>query len=91
MLQELKWPLLEEQRKYSCLTMIYQIMNHLLDICWHSYIIMAQASTCGHSLHFLQLHCSFKVYVNSFPHTICDWNVLEVDPLQSPSIDAFKV
>ncbi len=62
MLQELKWPTLEEWRKQSRLAMMYQIMNHLVDICWHSYVTTAQSSTHGKGFHLLQLHCSSKVY-----------------------------
>jgi len=90
-LQDLKWPSLQQRRQQSRLTMMYKISNQLVDIDSSCHFTVAQSNAGGHSARILQRSCIAVVYANSFfPQTIRDWNQLPTNPLHYRTVDSFK-
>ena len=78
MLQDLDWPLLEQKRAESRLTLFHRIVHKEVDI--NEYALMERnprASRKGNSVQFRWPQTSKDCFKYSFiPHTISQWNAL---------------
>ena len=91
MLKELEWPSLESRRDHIRLAMLYRIRLNLVDIDWKNHLKEHTSSTRGHGSRFWTPFCSNQNYAASFfPRTSKEWNALKMDPINFPSLDAFK-
>ena len=72
MLQNLAWEDHKSSREQSKTTMIYRIVNNLVDISAEMYLIRTGTSTRGHESRFLLstlLHCCPQEFILSFYNT----------------------
>ncbi len=91
MLRDLQWPSLQSRRQQSRLSMLYRIRYNLVDINWRQYLTESTSSTRGHNSRFQIPHCSSQTFISSFFHrTTREWNQLQKDPADFPSLNAFK-
>ena len=92
LLQELNLDSLEQRRKQQRLSMMYKIVNELVDINQDRYLQKAQTRTRGsHSSKFQTISTRTDTFKYSFfPRTIVDWNSLPNNILESPSLSTFK-
>ena len=91
MLNDLEWNSLQSRRQQDRLSMLYRIRYNLVDMDWTQFLTTLSTSTRGHKSRFWTPFCSSKTYHSSFfPRTIRDWNLLEKDPADFRTLDAFK-
>ena len=78
MLDHLHWESLESRRTKAQLTMMYKIVNDLVDVPAEQYLTPASSRTRAiHSLRFWQISAKTTYYKNSFfPLTVTTWNSL---------------
>ena len=78
MLQDLDWPLLEQRRAESRLTLFHRIVHKEVDINEHSLMERnPMASRKGNSVQFRWPQTSKDCFKYSFiPHTISQWNAI---------------
>ena len=92
MLQQLKWPTLEERRKKARLTLLYKVANGEVKIEAGNKLIPPDRlyrHTKAHS--FQILSCKTSIRKESFyPKTIRDWNNLPAPVTAAESFDSFK-
>ncbi|XP_072022868.1 uncharacterized protein [Amphiura filiformis] len=90
MLNDLGWESLQQRRAISKATMMYRIVNHLIDIP-DSQLIPSNTTTRGNSQRF---HVPFSrtalLQGSFFPDTIRQWNALPQEVVESPTLDVFK-
>ncbi|XP_072023008.1 uncharacterized protein [Amphiura filiformis] len=90
MLNYLGWESLQQRRAISRATMMYRIVNHLIDIP-DSQLIPSNTITRGNSQRF---HVPFSrtalLQGSFFPDTIRQWNALPQEVVESPTLDVFK-
>jgi len=91
MLNKLKWPSLEHRRKNQRLTTMFKIVQGLVAVP-SSHLISADSRTrANHVYKFKNISASSTVYMNSFfPRTIPQWNSLDKDIAEAPSLSCFK-
>ena len=65
MLQELGWEDLQSRRDQNRATMIYMIINYLVEIPAGQHLIATGVATRGHHQRFLPIYCSINVYKES--------------------------
>ena len=71
------WLTLETRRKVSRLTMMYKILNKLVDIPTVDCLTPNNHSSWGHKQKLMQIRTRARIFDNSFfPRTIKDWNSL---------------
>jgi uncharacterized protein (UPF0305 family) len=89
MLGDLEWDTLEIRRKKIRLTMMYKIINNLIDIRAEEYLTKPTRQTrSSHSLKYQQFSASTDYYKHSFfPQTTSIWNTL---PAEAPCLVSFK-
>ena len=86
----LNWPSLEERRHQYRLAVMYRILRNQVDIHWQYFITKASSCTRAHSCRLFVPFCKNHVYASSFlPRTSKDWNNLNFDPADAPSLDTF--
>ena len=94
MLNQLKWPSLEERRKHARLAMLYKITNDLVDTPGLKRLLKPTLRPSRHN--------NTKAYIipetpkdyikNSYlPRTIREWNILPESIVTAPNIDSFKI
>lgn len=92
MLQHLQWQPLQVRRQQSRLMMMYRFRYDLVDIPWYQYLSEAASITRGHGSRFVIPLCKTQAYQCSFfPRTARDWNLLQKDPADAQSLNAFKI
>ena len=91
MLQQLKWPLLEDRRKCARLTMMYKIQNNYVKVDASELKPLVQRSRRTHSKALTRIPCNSNQRLNSFlPRTrIREWNALPEDIVCAPSAASF--
>ena len=90
MLSHLKWDTLEQRRAKSRVTMLYKIVNSLVEIP-ATKLIPASRKTRGHTQKFLQIKTRTNYHKFSFfPCAIRHWNSLSSDLVSAADIDIFK-
>jgi len=84
-------PSLEHQRKNQRLTTMFKIVHRLVAVP-SSHLISADSRTrANHVYKFKNISASSTVYMNSFfPRTIPQWNSLDKDIAEAPSLSCFK-
>mgnify|MGYP003406789740 FL=1 len=92
MLDELRWPSLEDRRRTARLSMLYRIRHDL--VCVDGIKGKLQPPPArprrGHDQQYAQLQCRTQYHQQSFlPRTICDWNSLPQDVVEAKTIDTF--
>jgi hypothetical protein len=90
MLNSLGWESLQHRRAISKVSMMYRIVNHLIDIP-DSQLIPSHTTTRGHSQRFFLPRTRTALLTGSFfPDTIRLWNSLPQKVVESPTLDVFK-
>ncbi|XP_052763343.1 uncharacterized protein LOC128223945 [Mya arenaria] len=92
MLEDLGWETLESRRTKAQLTMMYKIVNNLVDIQADSYLTPSNRSTrTSNNRNFTQISTSTSYYKFSFfPRTITEWNKLPSSIVEAPDLVSFK-
>ena len=91
LLKELDWLSLETQRKINRLTMMYKIINKLVDVQVDDILTSNTRISRGHTKKQLQIHTRTKVFDNSFfPRTVKDWNNIPQLIADATSVPVFK-
>ena len=87
MLEHLEWESLESRRVKCQLTMLFKIINDLVDIPPDHYLTEASTRTRSHHSHkFRHVPASSDCFKNSFfPRTIVLWNSLPASLADAPS------
>ena len=90
MLQLLDWPTLEHRRLEARATMMYKIINNLVQAD-RSDLIFNLRNTRGHPFHLRHLPTRVDAYCHSFyPSTIRIWNNLPESVISSTTVELFK-
>ena len=80
MLQQLGWPTLERRRSEAKATMMYEIINNLVQVNQRD-LICNYSNTRGHPFHFIHLPSRIDVYCHSyFPSAIRICSLASPDP-----------
>ena len=92
MLRELDWEPLESRRVKFQLTLLYKIINDLVDIPSHPYLQPGSSRTRSqHSIKFRQFTVRTNVLKYSFfPRSIPVWNSLPASVAEAPSLASFR-
>ena len=92
MLDHLNWETLESRRTKAQLTMMFRIVNSLVDVPLEQYLTPASSRTrSAHSHKFRQISTTTSYYKNSFfPRTIITWNSLSPAIAEAPDLVSFK-
>ena len=93
MLQILKWQTLEERRRNARLKMFYNIYNNYIPTQELKSVLQAPhyISKNDHHSKVRLISAKHKVFQNSFfPKTICDWNKLPLELINSNNIRIFN-
>ena len=90
MLTNLGWETLQERRSKAKATMMYRIVNNLIDIPGDPYLIPTQSTTRGHNQKFHNPYCRSTPMLHSFPSGIRIWNALPTGVAQAPCLETFK-
>ena len=92
MLDHLNWETLESRRTKAQLTMMFRIVNRLVDVPLEQYLTPSSSRTRAyHSYKFRQISASTSYYQNSFsPSTIITWNSLPSAIAEAPDLVSFK-
>ena len=90
LLNYLSWPTLRERQRQYRLAVMYRILHNQVDIHWQSFLTKASSFTRGHNCGLFVPFCKNHVYASSFfPRSRKDWNNLNFDPADAPSLDTF--
>jgi len=92
MLEKLKWESLESRRTKQQLTMMYKIVNNLVDIKADTYLTPATSQTRKrHNKSYRVIATSTDFYKFSFfPRTILSWNSLPATVAEAPDLVSFR-
>ena len=92
MLDHLQWESLESRRTKAQLTMMYKIVNDLVDVPAKQYLIPASSRTRAiHFRKFRQISTKTTYYKNSFsPFTVTTWNSLPSVIADAHDLVSFK-
>jgi len=91
LLQDLKWPLLQDRRRDLRLTMMYRISNGLIAIPPTRLVVAPSRTRSNHPLKYQTLRSSCDIAKHYFyQRTIPEWNSLPAGIVDSPSLDSFK-
>ena len=93
LLEELKWPSLEQRRKQTRLTNLYKIVNGTLAVVIPNYFRQKKRQTRNyHPLTFVNAGCRTNIYKYSFfPRTVKEWNELPETFIEAANTEAFKL
>jgi hypothetical protein len=91
MIEYLGWETLESRRTKAQLTMLYKIINDLVDIPANQYLVQAPSRPKDHNKKYHQPSTSTSYHKNSFfPRTISVWNHLPASVAEAPDLVSFK-
>ncbi len=92
MLSHLQWESLALRRARARATLMYKIVNNIVDVDFTKYLTMADSRTRGASTGSIrQLPVKLDVYQHSFlPRSIITWNNIPGDTRSLPTIGAFQ-
>ena len=93
LLEELKWPSLEQRRKQTRLTNLYKIVNGTLTVQISNYFRQKERQTRNyHPLKFINAGCRTNIYKYSFfPRSVKEWNELPETIIEAANTEAFKL
>lgn len=90
MLNQLRWPSLQERRAQFKVIMMYRIANHHVDIP-DSYLVPATTTSRGHSMRMLVPNARTVTYQKSFfPDSVRLWNSLPQEAVSCTTLDTFR-
>ena len=91
MLSNLQWPSLLRRREVSRLKTFYKAIYNISALKIPNYFLnTTYATRHHHQLHFVSPSVRTNSYKFSFfPRTICDWNNLPTEVIESPSLQLF--
>ena len=92
MLESLNWESLQSRRTKIQLTMLFKIINNLVDIPSDTYLTPSRTRTrAAHTQKMLQYHTRTDTFKFSFiPRTIPVWNHLPASVAEAPDLVSFK-
>ena len=92
MLERLGWQSLRLRRQAARLTMLYKIINNLVNVEKDNLIELPQRERRGNSQQFCRLASHKQDYrqFSFFPRTIREWNELPEDIVCASSVESFK-
>ena len=92
MLESLNWESLQSRRTKIQLTMLFKIINNLVDIPSSTYLTPSRTRTrAAHTQKMLQYHTRTDTFKYSFiPRTIPVWNHLPASVAEAPDLVSFK-
>ena len=93
MLNQLKWPTLQDRRKTSRLSMLYKIVHSQVEVqSHHQHLIPCNRQSRHNNSKSYQVPDTTKGYIQDsfYPRTIREWNSLPEDTVTAPSISSFK-
>ena len=93
MTQELGWQALEQRRTFFRLTLLYKMINDLLDIDVDFYLSRHNESRTrgSHNFKYMQYRTTKKAYFYSyFSRTIGEWNALAATIVEADSLARFQ-
>ncbi|CAC5409914.1 unnamed protein product [Mytilus coruscus] len=92
MLEELDWESLENRGVKLQLTLLYKVVNYLVDIPCDTYLTpMSSRTRSSHTKKFRQYSTKTYGYKYSFfPRTVTVWNSLPATVAEAPSLVSFK-
>jgi hypothetical protein len=92
MLHHLQWQTLALRRMQYRLVMLYRIVNGLIAIPTHPYLVpILRPTRHTHKLAFQRPHCNNNQYLYAFfPWTIAQWNGLPGTIVTASTLEAFK-
>lgn len=92
LLKDLNWPILQQRRKSSRLTMMFKIVNNLCPITVPEYVHQKSRVTRSfHPKRFINMGSSSNTYKFSFfARTVKEWNDLPTHLIEEKSIISFK-
>ena len=92
MLTDLEWETLESRRTKQQLTIVYKIVNNLIDIHPEQYLTPARSSLRANHRHkFNHFQTSSDTFKFSFfPRSIPTWNSLPAAVAEAPTLVSFK-
>ena len=92
MLQDLDWESLESRRVKIQLTLLFKVIQDLVDIPAAAYLMPASTRTrANHTKKFRQISSRSDAYKFSFfPRTIPVWNSLPATVAEAPDLVSFK-
>jgi hypothetical protein len=92
MLEQLNWESLQTRREKVQLTMLYKIVNDLVDIPSSTYLKPHHSRTRASHKHRFQHYSTSTDYFkySFFPRTIPAWNKLPATTAEAPSLASFK-
>ena len=91
MLDKLKWPTIKDRRHHLIVTLMYKIINNLIDIEASLYLTPTTSATCGHSRRYLYIQARINAYHHSlFPSAVRIWNRLPAHLVTATSLEQFK-
>ena len=91
MLKNIGWEQLEERRAKSRVTMLYRIVNDLVDIPATDYLLQAPTTRKNSDATFRVPYARTLAYQRSFfPDSTRLWNGLPSDVIAAESLDTFK-
>ena len=94
MLEELRWPELQEWRQQASLTFFYKIHDNLVIIDKNRYLSEAGRGNRSTRSHPFQCHrpnaYTDGLKLSFFPRTIATWNGLTTEAVSAETVDGFK-
>ena len=91
MMEDLKWPSLEERRARNKVTLMYRIVRQQIAIDREIMTKSSASNNRGHSWKYHLPYARTQTYKFSFfPSTIRLWNLLPAEAVDSPTIDTFR-
>ena len=92
MIDELRWPSLQDRRRTARSTMLYKIRHKL--VCTNNLTTKLQPAVArqrrGHNYQYVQPRCRTQYQQQPFlPQTIQDWNKLPQSTVEATTIDTF--
>ena len=92
MLDHLGWPTLQVRRSEARLCLMYKMVHSLVAVNIGLYATpVLRATRRTHPYSFIQIQTGREAYrMSFFPKTIVEWNVLPVEVVTAPTLDAFK-
>jgi hypothetical protein len=92
MLEDLKWPTLEERRQRARLVLMYKIVNGLVKIDATDRLVQPSRLSRNMGQHSFQIPpCNTIIWKESiYPKTTRDWKALPTDTDTAKSLESFK-
>ena len=94
MMEDLGWSTLQDRRQSSRITLLYKIVNNLVEVpsAYHPVPNSNSRASRGHSQQYRRHQTEVDAYKYSFlPRTIADWNNLPPEVVSADSLESLKM